>query len=61
MVVSGEEIEGGGLKSTFGGGFAKASFAEENGLPTSSDGLADGGQFFKSVGHGRRTWETMRG
>ena len=61
MVLGGEEIEGGGLKSAFRGGFTDASFAKKNGLPTLGDGLADGGEFFKSVDHGRRTWDTMRG
>ena len=61
MILGGEEIEGFRLKGAFVGGFADASFAEENGLLALGDGVANGGEFFKSVDHDRRTLEIRSG
>jgi hypothetical protein len=59
MILGGEEIEGFWLKCAFVGGFADASFTEKNGLVASGDGVANGGELFKSVDHDRRTLEMM--
>ena len=60
MVVSGKEVEGFWLKCAFVGGFADAGFAEKDRLAALGDGVANGGEFFKSVDHDRRTLEMMR-
>ena len=61
MVLGGEEVEGFRLKCAFVGGFADAGFAEKDRLATLSDGLADGGEFFESLDHDRRTLEMRSG
>jgi hypothetical protein len=60
MILGGEEIEGFRLKGAFVGGFADASFTKKNGLLALGDGVANGGELFKSVDHDRRTLEIMR-
>jgi hypothetical protein len=60
MILRGKKVEGFWLKGAFVGGFADASFAEENSLLALGDGVANGGEFFKSVDHDRRTLEIMR-
>ncbi len=60
MILGGEEIEGFRLEGAFVGGFADASFAKKNGLLAFGDGVANGGELFKSVDHDRRTLEMMR-
>ncbi len=60
MILRGKKVEGFWLKGAFVGGFADASFTEENGLLALGDGVANGGEFFKSVDHDRRTLEIMR-
>jgi hypothetical protein len=60
MILRGKKVEGFWLKGAFVGGFADASFAEKNGLLALGDGVANGGELFKSVDHDRRTLEMMR-
>jgi hypothetical protein len=60
MILRGKKVEGFWLKGAFVGGLADASFAEKNGLLALGDGVANGGEFFKSVDHDRRTLEIMR-
>ncbi len=61
VVMGGKEVKGFGSKSAFGSGLPNPCFAKENRLLACRDGLTNGGEFFKSLDHGRRTWETMRG
>ena len=61
MILSGKEEEGFRLKCAFVGGFADAGFAEKNRLAALGDGLADGGEFFESLDHDRRTLEIRSG
>jgi hypothetical protein len=60
MILGGKKVEGFWLKGAFVGGFADASFTEKNGLLALGDGVANGGELFKSVDHDRRTLEIMR-
>ena len=59
MILRGKKVEGFWLKGAFVGGLADASFTEENGLLALGDGVANGGELFKSVDHDRRTLEMM--
>ena len=59
MILCGKKVEGFWLKDAFVGGLADASFAEKNGLLALGDGVANGGELFKSVDHDRRTLEMM--
>jgi len=59
MILRGKKVEGFRLKGAFVGGLADASFAEKNGLLALGDGVANGGELFKSVDHDRRTLEMM--
>jgi len=59
MILRGKKVEGFRLKGAFVGGFADACFTEKNGLLALGDGVANGGEFFKSVDHDRRTLEMM--
>ena len=60
MILRGKKVEGFWLKGAFVGGLADASFTKKNGLLALGDGVANGGEFFKSVDHDRRTLEMMR-
>ena len=60
MILCRKKVEGFWLKGAFVGGLANASFAEKNGLLALGDGVANGGELFKSVDHDRRTLEMMR-
>jgi hypothetical protein len=60
MILRGKKVKGFWLEGAFVGGFADASFAEKNGLLALGDGVANGGELFKSVDHDRRTLEMMR-
>jgi hypothetical protein len=59
MILRRKKVEGFRLKGAFVGGFADASFTKKNGLLALGDGVANGGELFKSVDHDRRTLEMM--
>jgi hypothetical protein len=59
MILRRKKVEGFWLKGAIVGGFADASFTEKNGLLALGDGVANGGELFKSVDHDRRTLEMM--
>jgi hypothetical protein len=59
MILRGKKVEGFWLKGAFVGGLADASFTKKNGLLALGDGVANGGELFKSVDHDRRTLEMM--